>query len=282
MKKISSLWSFKLTGTAHCTKTQWPADSHIPLHHHNTAQFIYAAQGTLTLEMPEHILVVPPTRAVWIPAHMNHSIYCSSALDLLTFQFAQDKLPIDTRQCRIVQVSALLRACMLKVEQFPQQYQADTAQGRLAAVLLDEINAAPITPFQLPMPKDKRAKKIAYLFLNQPDTRHPMKDWADQAGASERTLSRIFQAETAQSFGAWQQQARISKSLELLANGSNVTDTALAVGFQSSSAFIAVFNKTIGMTPAKYFTGNSPVNTEPKAPSSHYNFKWLKGFSLFK
>ena len=73
------------------------------------------------------------------------------------------------------------------------------------------------------------------------------------AGASARTLSRLFVKETDMTFGAWRQQARLLKALEMLAGGHGVTVAALELGYQSPSAFIAMFRRALGVSPGRYF-----------------------------
>jgi AraC-like DNA-binding protein len=58
-------------------------------------------------------------------------------------------------------------------------------------------------------------------------------------------------------FGRWQQQARLLRALEILASGGSVTNAALEVGFETPSAFIAMFKRSMGTTPAKYFQSRS-------------------------
>ena len=55
------------------------------------------------------------------------------------------------------------------------------------------------------------------------------------------------------SFGRWRQQARLFAALEMLAQGKSVTEVALAVGYDSVSAFIEMFRKMLGTTPQMYF-----------------------------
>ena len=74
-----------------------------------------------------------------------------------------------------------------------------------------------------------------------------------EAGASERTLARLFRSETGMTFAAWRQQLRLIRALELLAEGTAVTEVALAVGFDSPSSFIAMFRRSLGTTPSRYF-----------------------------
>jgi len=78
-------------------------------------------------------------------------------------------------------------------------------------------------------------------------------EWAAWAGISERTLSRRFVLETGFTYTAWRQRARLMRALELLAEGEAVTTVALDLGYDSVSAFIALFKRTLGVTPSAYF-----------------------------
>lgn len=234
--------------------TDWEPDSYVRPHHHNVNQLIYAATGVITVETKQGIWVVPPTRAVWVPAFTGHSIRISGHVQLRTLQFGPDITPIDSTRCWVTQVSPLLRAGILRTMDFPPTYESDSAEGRLASVIIDEIRSAEFAPLHLPMPADVRARRVAEEFCIDPSNRQPCSAWASAIGASERTLERRFQAETGMSFGKWQQQARLLKALEILAAGQSVTVAAYDVGFKSPSAFIVMFRAAMGETPSKYFS----------------------------
>ena len=234
--------------------TDWEPGSFVGPHHHGISQLIYAATGVITVETAQGIWVVPPTRAVWVPAYTGHSIKISGNVQLRTLQFGPDIAPIGTEKCSVVQVSPLLRAGIIQAMDFPGDYGADSPEGRLAAVILDEIRSADVAPLHLPMPTDARARRVAVEFCADPSNRQPCEAWAHAVGAGERTLERRFHTETGMSFGKWQQQARLLKALEILATGQSVTVAAYDVGFKSPSAFIVMFRSAMGDTPSRYFS----------------------------
>jgi AraC-like DNA-binding protein len=55
------------------------------------------------------------------------------------------------------------------------------------------------------------------------------------------------------SFGPWRRQALLLASLSRLAAGEPVTNIALDLGYDSPSAFTAMFRRTLGVTPSRYF-----------------------------
>jgi len=137
----------------------------------------------------------------------------------------------------------------------PATYGENSADGRLIAVLMDQLRALKETPLHLPLPKDNRLKKITDALGENPSRQETLEEWASQVGASSRTLARLFQDETGLTFGAWRQQARLLKALERLASGEQVTAIALDLGYESPSAFSAMFKRALGTSPRRYFSG---------------------------
>lgn len=84
------------------------------------------------------------------------------------------------------------------------------------------------------------------------DSPETIREWCTQPRRSERTLARLFQRQTGESFGAWRQAyppaPRPQAQLEA---GESVTAVALNCGYASVSAFIAAFKKLFGRTPGQ-------------------------------
>jgi len=111
----------------------------------------------------------------------------------------------------------------------------------------------PQASLPLPMPRDHRLHELATTLLDRPDDARGIEAWARRVNMSSRTLMRRFRAETGITLGRWRQQARLLRSLEWLAAGKPVTEAALAVGYESISAFITSFRNAYGVTPSQYF-----------------------------
>ena len=89
--------------------------------------------------------------------------------------------------------------------------------------------------------------------LTEPIADRTSADCARAASISERHLARLFARETGLSLGAWRRQALLLASLSRLAAGEPVTHVALDLGYDSPSAFTAMFRRTLGVTPSRYF-----------------------------
>ncbi len=228
-------------------------DEPIPPHRHDAAQLIHAASGVMRVRTDEGVWVVPPARAVWVPAFTTHAIEMSGRVALRTIYLAPDFAPGELSRCCVVQVSPLLRAAILRMVELGDAYAGTGPEANVAAVIRDEIRVAPVAPLHLPMPSDGRALRAAEAFARDPADRRPRSEWARVAGASERTLERLFQRDVGMSFGRWQRQVRLLRALELLAAGRSVTSVAIDVGFETPSAFIAMFRAAMGSTPGRYF-----------------------------
>lgn len=235
-------------------------------HRHDSAQLIHAVDGVMTVETRDGVWVVPPERAVWVPAFVTHAIRMTGTVRMRTLYFDAAAAPIDGTQCCVVAVSSLLHACIARFFALAQPYREPGPEARVVAVLLDEIRSAPVAPLHLPTPRDPRALRVTEAFRQRPADRRSVSEWARLAGASERTLERLFRSELGMTIGRWQQQARLLRALELLATGRPVTTTALEVGFETPSAFIAMFRRAMGTTPARYFrTEHGPASERPRA-----------------
>lgn len=222
------------------------------LHNHPRGQLTALRHGLLTFGTDEGAWVVPADHAVWMPPHHPHFGYSHGPFDGWSCYVAEPACTdLPDHPCTI-RVSGLLREAVIRAAGWEGEA-LDDGQLRLALVILDELRAAADEPFGLAVPRDPRLVRIARALLEDPGDRRGIGEWAAWAAISERTLSRRFVAETGHSFTSWRQRARMMRALELLADGAPVTSVALDLGYDSVSAFIALFKRMLGSTPTAYF-----------------------------
>jgi len=232
----------------------YPQGHVVAWHSHAPAQLLYAASGLLRVETDAGLWVVPPHRAVWIPAGMLHQVRMTRAVEMRTL-YVQAGLPGLPGDCRVVAVSSLLRELIVTFAVLPPDYPPGGPVGRLASVILDQLRAPASAPLHLPLPRDPRLRRVAAGLFAEPSDRRPLRAWASTVGASARTLARLFEVETGMGFAAWRQQLRLHEALARLTAGEAVTNVAFAVGYDSPSAFIAMFRKALGTSPQRYLGG---------------------------
>jgi AraC-like DNA-binding protein len=215
-------------------------------------QLAYASAGVMTVHTPAGAWVVPPDRAVWIPAGAMHSVQTSGRVTLRTLflrpALSRGQLP---RLCVALSVSPLVRALVLHAAGRNMLRRDRADDRRLVRVLVDQLATLPHEPLRLPAPQDERGRAAAAHMERRPGDR--LSTVARAAGASVRTLERTFLRETGMPLGRWRRRARMLASLRQLADGVGVTAVALEVGYQTPSAFVAAFRREMGTTPGRYF-----------------------------
>jgi AraC-like DNA-binding protein len=233
--------------------TDYPEGHVIDWHAHARGQLVYAVHGVMMVAAEGGQWIVPPTRAIWMPAGVSHLIRCVGVVHMRSLYIRPDAAPQLPARAQAVGVSALLRELILAATEVEPPYAADSRDGRLMRLLLDELHALPVLPLHLPQPADERLRRICTRLAEQPDDVSTLADWSAALGIDAKTIQRLFARETGMTFGQWRQQARLLHGLERLAVGDKVVDVALALGYDSPSAFAAMFKRQFGETPGAFF-----------------------------
>ena len=231
----------------------YPARHLIPLHFHNRDQLVYAVQGVMTVSTDEGNWVVPTCRAVWIPAGIPHTITMSGPVAMRTLYLQPRLVKALPANCCVVNVSPLLRELILYACAFANLTRRIAWQRHLIDMITDQLRDIHTLPLRLPNPSDPRALRIAAALLAQPADGRSLARLCKFAGAGKRTVERLFKDEVGMTFGKWRQQLRLMLAMRLLAEGAKVSHAAMEAGYGSPSAFISMFKKTLGTTPAAYF-----------------------------
>jgi AraC-like DNA-binding protein len=238
-----------MRATSYTVSTRWT----YPVQASDWGQLHFTPRSALTVSTDSGVWVVPPHQAVWVPAGIAHVLETGPGAARRTLYVRASLARRLPSTCRAVHVSPLLRELLLRAIRWQTLDRAKPEQRNLMAILLDELAVLPVAPVDLPMPRDARAVRAARAVRDAPGGRHTLATAARESGASERTLERLFRGETGLGFGTWRQRARMLHALRLLADRTNVTQTAIAVGYESTSAFVAAFRRATGTTPGQYF-----------------------------
>lgn len=226
-------------------------------HSHARGQLFCISSGLVHVRTRHGSWLLPPQRTGWVPPGEPHSASISGVMsgwNVFVSPEASRHLP--DKPC-VFGVSELTWLLVRRVAMWTGQETLTPEQRRMTVVLMDELRRAPHEPLHLPMPTERRLLRIANAILAQPEDKRTMEQWAEWAGMSSRTLSRLFITDVHISFAQWRQQARLVQALERLARGEAVATVADALGYATPSNFIAMFRRSFGESPGRYFSANA-------------------------
>ena len=223
-----------------------------PPHTHARGQLMYSTTGVVTVITECTSYVVPPQRAVWVPGGVVHEAYCRGQVTCRTLYIDETVVADLPRSPRVIDVSDLLRELIVEAARMPIEYDESGRDGRVMALILDEIKSSQVAPLHVPMPQQPRLVAVCQAILRDPAQTDVLDDWADAAAMCRRTFTRTFRKETGMSFATWRQNVRLMEAMSRLAIGESVTRVAFDVGYNSPSAFTAMFRRTFGVAPTGY------------------------------
>jgi AraC-like DNA-binding protein len=200
-------------------------------HSHPRAQLLYATAGLTLVRAEDGTWVLPARHALWIPPRLSHEVRMHGAVSMCSAYIAPEAVGVLPTGCRVLEVSALLAAALETLSAEPMLYDEAGRGGHLAALILDEIARAPETALTLPLPRDPRLRRICDALLKDPALDIDLDGWAERVGASRRTLTRGFRAETGLSFGDWRSRLRVLRALTMASDGVPMQQIARAVGY---------------------------------------------------
>jgi AraC-like DNA-binding protein len=219
-------------------------------HAHDTHQLVWAADGVLTVAADAGTWVLPPSRALWVPAGLPHETIASERSTMRTLYLETEQCPIPWESPRPVVATPLLAALIehLNDDGLDPQHRA-----RAEALVFDLLEPVDVATIQVTMPSDERALEVARALISNPADTRNLAAWGREIGASGRTLTRAFLAGTGIPFARWRTSVRLQAAIPLLAAGEPVATVAGSVGYETPSAFIAAFRRHTGVTPGTYF-----------------------------
>ena len=245
------------------------ADTRVVPHRHAWAQLAVSATGVVRLTVDHGTYIVPPTRAVWIPPGVEHAVTVLEDADLLTLYLHQPRgrcgpqvaraLEAEWRHCRVLEVSELLRALALELDTTPDgggpplAASALQREKRLSALIFDELQRARPVALGVDLPTDKRLRALCEAVLDNPTLHNTLDGWAQDSGASPRTVARLFRSELGTSFVQWRQQVLLARAVSLAARKMPMAAIAAELGYASPSAFSAMVRRSVGAPPSRFF-----------------------------
>jgi len=224
----------------------------IGVHRHPWGQLVFAAAGVMRVSTEAETWLTPATKAIWLPAGVEHRIDIQGEVAMRTLYIAPARAALLPADPATLAVEPLLRELILHIVRIGMLAADRPEHGRMSGVLIDLLHGARREDLRLPLPGDPRARAAALRLQAAPAEAVDLSILAAKSGASLRTLQRLFPKETGLTLEAWRQKARLIHAMARLASGERVTAAALDSGYQNVGAFIAAFSRQFGMTPGRY------------------------------
>ncbi|WP_053715394.1 AraC family transcriptional regulator [Saccharothrix sp. NRRL B-16348] len=247
-----------VVGTFPLSSGQW-----IPAHSHPQHQLAWTRRGVLGIAVDDAYWVLPPTRALWLPAGIVHRTGATRDAVMRSLYLEPDRCHLDWTEPTPVGVDGLLAHL---IAHLGRDDLADDARLRAEGVVLDLLRPLPATPIDVPYPVDERVRTVADALLADPADPRNLEAHARAVGVSRRTMTRLFVHDTGMSFDRWRTHMRLRAALPLLAERQPVSRVAHAVGYATASAFLVAFRRAVGTSPARYLGGGANLDAPEHQP----------------
>ncbi len=230
----------------------YPAGHRVDAHEHAWGQVLYAVSGMMWLETPDEALPVPPQRAVWLPPGLRHAVRVASELQMRNIYLSPELSRGLEDRTLVLVVGPLLRELIVSLVE--QERQSDPHYYRaLADLAVLELGRARRSSLRVPLPdaSDRRLLALCQAVMANPSLDIGLERLAEDAGASVRTLSRLFQRSLGMGFADWRRQVQLATAAAALIDGRPVAGIAHALGY-TPSAFSDMFRRELGVSPTEY------------------------------
>ena len=239
-----------------------------PHAHDAETQILVPLSGTFHIETDAALWIVPPGKAIVIPAGTIHAVTAPEAATLCALRLDASIWPSSLGSPRSVAMTPLAIALVEAACNIHMPAAENSPDSRLIAVLLDQLQAAPADGFHMRRPADPRLRKIIDVLIHNPGNSLSLAEWGREVGASERTLSRLFEVEIGMGFRDCRRSIQMHSAVARLGENQRLIDVAADLGYESLSAFIHAFRAVIGETPgqvARRMTSKSVTKLPIKA-----------------
>ncbi|HAT29543.1 MAG TPA: AraC family transcriptional regulator [Janthinobacterium sp.] len=245
-------FSDKLPHPVYIRSEKLLSGSSYPRHRHDWGEFVYSFSGVMEVALAKRNYLAPPHFGIWLPPDVEHlgsnrveASFCSLYLS----RELCARLPAEA--CTLM-VGPVIKSILADLSARQVNYPRSDEDARLMQVLVDQLGLAPRHDSYLPMASDATLTQVLDALRRSPSDNRSLAAWALTVHSTERTLSRRCQRELGMSFSEWRQRLRLVSALPMLDAKVAVQAVALELGYSTSSAFIAMFHRMMGITPDEF------------------------------
>lgn len=219
-----------------------------PVHSHGQGQLTYIERGVLSLEADGSIWAIPPGRLHWIPAGLHHASRSHGQVRFWLTLVSDDVARRLPDRIAVLEASPLLVSALDRLRSLPP---GDAFAAPLIDVVAHEVNAGTEEAPGMRLPAAPRMRDWALAFLAAPSVKTDIDAAAGAVAMSRRSFTRHFEREVGMTFAAWKRAVIVHRATVRLAEGAGVSEVALEAGYESISAFIAMFRSVSGRSPGE-------------------------------
>ena len=231
--------------------TLMPNDAIFPSHVHSWGEFVYSHNGVVQVMVEQERYLVPPQYGIWLPPNVQH-------LGLNRLEVLQSSLYVAGELCgtlprmpQALMVSPFMRSVLDHARESTLDYKCQR-HLRLLTVFLDELAETPRAGTFLPASDDAVLGRILHYLEKHPADNRSVAELAQDAKITERTLARKCRQDLGIPLTEWRNRMRVVNAIAMIEKGKSVDSIASEFGYSSASAFISMFKKLTGATPASY------------------------------
>jgi hypothetical protein len=162
----------------------------IDWHDHAEHQLVYPRSGVLHVRTGRGAWVVPPRRAVWLPAGVAHTHRAHGRTHMLTLAFPADISPFDATEPTVLIVGQLLREVIITLAEDHALGPEDRAD--LYRIALRRLTPAPARQHHLPSPADPRLRDVAAVLGDDPADGRTLAELGRAVGAGHHRHRRGY------------------------------------------------------------------------------------------
>lgn len=228
---------------------QLPGGANFPVEQHPWGQFVYPRAGVIELTVRSNRYAAPPDFGVWLPPGTEHLARAGDETSYFVLDIDANRCVRLPKRAGVLSVGPIAKAIFLDLQRRQVRKPQSPEDVRLMEVLIDQLSVSvPVDSF-IPMSSDAALRKVLEALCKNPGDSRTLVEWARYVHSTERTLARRCTRDLGMTFLEWRQRLRLSRAFAMLADGLAVQVVAQKLGYGTTSAFIAMFQKTIGTTP---------------------------------
>ncbi|HCR1107305.1 TPA: helix-turn-helix domain-containing protein [Klebsiella aerogenes] len=229
----------------------WSAGTDFPENTLHWGKLMYSCKGLARITIKGNVYLSTPEFAIWLPAHTSHHSIAFTEIEYAIIHVHEKLCKQLPTEVETLKINGIIKEIIKDFSRRSVGHISSVTDINLANVLIEQLALCESFNCFLPLSEDSIISKITKKMIDEPDGLYTLKNWSDNIGLSERTLSRRFLSSTGINFNEWKLRRKVLLAISLLQEGKSVKYVSSCLGYHDPSAFIAMFRLRMGITPGQ-------------------------------